>query len=109
MGVWTAAIRPLSEVRRKVATGQGQSSSGRSLLRWLIAKISGRVRTESRLLLVERINLAPRQSLSLIEADGQRLLVATSADGAPAFYALSAPGRPRTSNRRKTAVGESGQ
>jgi hypothetical protein len=109
LGVWTAAIRPFTEVRRKVATGPGQSSSGRGLICWLIAKVSARVRTESRLLLVERINLAPRQSLSLIEADGQRLLVATSADGAPAFYALATPGRTRSSNRRKTAAAESGQ
>jgi len=38
---------------------------------------------------LERITLAPRQSLSLIEAAGQRLLVATSADGTPAFYPIS--------------------
>ena len=39
-------------------------------------------------LLLERITLAPRQSLALVEAEGRRFLVATSADGAPAFYAL---------------------
>jgi hypothetical protein len=39
--------------------------------------------------LLERITLAPRQSLSLVEADGRRFLIATSADGAPAFYALN--------------------
>jgi hypothetical protein len=38
---------------------------------------------------VERITLAPRQSLALIEASGQRLLIATSADGTPAFYPIS--------------------
>ncbi len=38
--------------------------------------------------LVERITLAPRQSLALIEAEGRRILVATSAEGGPAFYPL---------------------
>jgi hypothetical protein len=32
--------------------------------------------------------LAPRQSLALVEAEGRRLLVATSPEGAPTFYAL---------------------
>lgn len=41
-----------------------------------------------RLALVERIALAPRQQLALVEAEGRRLLVATSPDGAPTFYAL---------------------
>ena len=43
---------------------------------------------EPRLALVERITLAPRQSLALIEAEGRRILVATSAEGGPAFYPL---------------------
>jgi hypothetical protein len=57
--------------------------------------------------LVERITLAPRQSLALIEAEGRRILVATSAEGRPAFYPLDenlssrayagAHGRPRVS------------
>jgi len=49
-----------------------------------------------RLTLVERINLAPRQTLALVEAEGRRLLVASSQDGAPSFYSLdrhSAPTR----------------
>lgn len=49
--------------------------------------------------IVERIPLAPRQSLALIEADGRRLLVATCPDGPPSLYALdrAAEIRPRTS------------
>lgn len=54
---------------------------------WLFRRLS-KARHESRLQLLERITLAPHQSLALIEADGRRLLVATSADGGPAFYAL---------------------
>jgi hypothetical protein len=48
---------------------------------------SGR-RSPPHLALVERIALAPRQSLTLVEAEGRRILVATSAEGAAAFYAL---------------------
>ena len=60
--------------------------------------------------LIERISLGPRQALALIEAEGTRVLVATSADGAAAFFPLgdavgSAHGRrsftasPRVSDR----------
>jgi flagellar biogenesis protein FliO len=62
---------------------------------WLMAKLHRAGRGRSRLLLVERITLAPRQSLALVEAEGRRLLVATSADGASAFYPLDE--RPRAS------------
>jgi hypothetical protein len=43
-----------------------------------------------RLALIERISLGPKQFVSLVEAEGVRLLIATSADGAPAFYSLKA-------------------
>lgn len=55
---------------------------------WLLERLRGARREPTRLALIERITLAPRQSLSLIEAEGRRLLVATSPEGAPAFYAL---------------------
>jgi Flagellar biosynthesis protein, FliO len=55
---------------------------------WLLAKWHGRRRAEPRLALLERITLAPRQSLALIEAEGRMILVATSAEGGPAFYPL---------------------
>jgi hypothetical protein len=51
-------------------------------------RLRGAGRTPPRLALVERIALAPRQSLALVEAEGRRFLVATSAEGGPAFYAL---------------------
>jgi flagellar biogenesis protein FliO len=55
---------------------------------WLLGRFKGRGRRQPRLELVERIALAPRQSLALVEAEGRRFLVATSPEGAPAFYAL---------------------
>lgn len=55
---------------------------------WLLGRLRRGTRRSSRLALLERITLAPRQSLALVEAEGRRLLVATSPEGAPAFYAL---------------------
>jgi flagellar biogenesis protein FliO len=69
---------------------------------WLLGRLKGRGRRQPRLELVERIALAPRQSLSLVEAEGRRFLVATSPEGAPAFYALDE--RPRPDGARQ-AVG----
>jgi flagellar biogenesis protein FliO len=54
---------------------------------WLLRRLGGD-RTPPRLALVERIALGPRQSLALVEAEGRRILVATSAEGGPAFYPL---------------------
>lgn len=55
---------------------------------WLIGRLRTGSRPEPKLALLERITLAPRQSLSLVEADGRRFLIASSPEGAPAFYAL---------------------
>jgi len=62
--------------------------NGGGLGAWLLEKLRGRRRRTPRLALLERISLAPRQSLALIEAEGRRILVATSAEGGPAFYPL---------------------
>jgi len=80
---------------------------------WLIERLRGvSHRQPARLELVERITLAPRQSLALIEAEGRRLLVATSPEGAPAFYSLDgnllsspAPQRSRSRSRRTPHAG----
>ena len=55
---------------------------------WLLRRLRGGGRSAPRLALLERIARAPRQSLALVEAEGRRFLVATSPEGAPAFYAL---------------------
>jgi flagellar biogenesis protein FliO len=69
---------------------------------WLLGRVLGRLRglrrPGPRLALLERIALAPRQSLALVEAEGRRFLVATSAEGAPAFYALDERARPASGN-----------
>lgn len=78
------------EARRKDADAEAGASAG--LGAWLVAWLAGRMRNRQkiapRLALVERISLAPRQSLALVEAEGRRILVATSPEGGPAFYPL---------------------
>ncbi|MGO8758894.1 MAG: flagellar biosynthetic protein FliO [Terracidiphilus sp.] len=55
---------------------------------WLLARMRRRCAEPPRLAVLERVALAPRQSLALVEAEGRRILVATSAEGGPAFYPL---------------------
>ena len=74
---------------------------------WVLERLRGSSRARPRLTLVERISLAPKQSLALVEAEGRRFLVATSSEGTPVFYPLDAAahsgvqirsGRPRPVN-----------
>jgi len=67
--------------------------AGGGLAGWILARLrhSGQDR-RPKLELLERIALAPRQSLALVEAEGRHFLVATSPEGAPAFYALEERG-----------------
>ncbi len=64
---------------------------------WLLARWRNREQARPRLRLVERITLAPRQSLALVEAEGRRILIATSPEGGPAFYPLER--QPRSVHR----------
>jgi Flagellar biosynthesis protein, FliO len=57
-------------------------------IRKLLGRMRGTKYAAPKLALVERIALAPRHSLALVEAEGRRLLVAISSDGNPAFFAL---------------------
>lgn len=83
------------------------SAPGSGLAGWLLGRMRDRlsrgVKREARLALVERISLAPRQSLALVEAEGRLLLVATSAEGAPAFYALDGMRQAANTGQAKTA------
>jgi flagellar biogenesis protein FliO len=74
--------------RKQTENDTAGVATGAGLATWLLARLRGTRSPLPRLALVERIALAPRQSLSLIEAEGRRFLVATSAEGAPAFYPL---------------------
>jgi flagellar biogenesis protein FliO len=71
---------------------------------WLLSRLRGREREHARLELVDRIALAPRQSLVLIEAEGRRILVATSAEGSPAFYPLDHRSNTRIPAERRPGI-----
>jgi len=77
-GIQAAALRSLL-VRGAHACG--------SLLRRHMDRMGN---SHGRLAVIERIQLAPRQSLALVEFEGQRLLVATSPQGGASFFALDA-------------------
>jgi hypothetical protein len=68
---------------------------------WLMSRLQvgahAREQCKSRLALLDRISLAPRQSLALVEAEGRRFLVGTSPDGGPVFYALDGFSEPARS------------
>lgn len=68
---------------------------------WLLDLLHRRALREPRLAVVERISLAPRQTVALIEADGQRLLVAIASDGAPAFYPLQPLSKQKPAHRSR--------
>jgi hypothetical protein len=63
-------------------------------LKPLLTKLRRSRSPQPRLELLERISLAPRHSLALVEAEGRRFLVATSQDAGPAFYPLDGTSRP---------------
>jgi flagellar biogenesis protein FliO len=71
---------------------------------WLLGRMRGGWRPEPRLEMLERISLAPRQSLALVEAEGRRFLIATSTEGAPAFFALDERARRAPGARTATRV-----
>ena len=64
---------------------------------WLLLRWRNRTHTQARLALLDRISLAPRHDVCLIEAEGRRFLVANSPQSAPAFYPLESR-EPRTGN-----------
>jgi hypothetical protein len=69
----------------------GNRHAGHGLAGWLLRCWRRSTAHPARLALIERIALGPKHFLTLIEAEGMRLLVATSADGASAFFSLERP------------------
>jgi flagellar biogenesis protein FliO len=69
-------------------SGSGKEKKVGGLAGWLLNRLERGRSRQPRLELLERITLAPRQTLSLVEAEGRRFLVASSVDGSPSFYPL---------------------
>jgi flagellar biogenesis protein FliO len=83
------------EANLKHGTGPG------GWARWLLGRWRGTGPAARRLKVVDRVTLGQRQALCLVEADGRRVLVATSAEGAPAFFPIDRS-RKSDSQRRVT-------
>jgi flagellar biogenesis protein FliO len=84
-------MRQMKQVEEREMQKPGAALGG--LSGWVLNRLRGlnigrTRRKEPRLAVIERIALAPRQSLALVEAEGRRFLVATSPEGTPAFHAL---------------------
>jgi flagellar biogenesis protein FliO len=72
---------------------------------WVLRRLRSQRRSRTRLAVLERVSLAPKHSLVLLEVDGRRFLVATSPQGAPAFLALGeADARQTTELEPKPAI-----
>ena len=87
----------------KAIADQGAASIPGGLAGWLLARWRNRSRTQPKLALLERITLAPRQTLSLVEAEGRRFLIASSPEGSPAFYALGQRSKAGNPTRRRVS------
>ena len=81
--------------------GRGETKNLGGLAGWIWSRLARSPRPRPSLALLERITLAPRQSLAMVEADGRRFLVATSAEGSPTFYPLDTTPRRRTPVRAR--------
>jgi flagellar biogenesis protein FliO len=89
---------------RRLQNGASRTRLG-GITEWLLGRLKGAGRARARLQLLERIALAPRQSLALVEAEGRRFLVASSGDGTPVFYPLDrrVPERGHSAERSQPA------
>jgi len=61
---------------------------GSGLTEWLLRRLHSSTAPAPQLSILARIALGPRQTLALVEAEGVHLLVGTSAEGPPSFFAL---------------------
>jgi flagellar biogenesis protein FliO len=89
---------------RKAEKGANAADETWSLALWLLGKLRRTRTSEPRMALIERISLAPKQSLALVEAEGRRFLVASSADGAATFYLIEDAVPKRTNRAAKARV-----
>jgi hypothetical protein len=66
---------------------ESKSTNKRSdgLAKWIFGLLHRAPLQQPRLVVLERIILAPKQTLALVQVDGSQVLVATSLDGTPAF------------------------
>jgi flagellar biogenesis protein FliO len=73
---------------------------------WIFGRLGGVTKRPSRLALLDRMALGPRQSVALIEAEGRRFLLAMPAEGEPAFYPLDGRADERVDERDERTAAE---
>lgn len=86
MGDFANALSIAAGVNR--LTGAGRNWHG--VWRSISERLHRRCSAPSRLALVEKISVAPRQSIALIEVDGEKVLVGLSPAESPRFFQLKA-------------------
>lgn len=100
MAIFESQVSSLIAQRGRVSSVTGNGVPG--LAHWLLNRWQKRAVRKPQLSVLEKITLAPRQTLALIEADGQRLLLATSAEGAATFHLLNSEAPSRRAGRTST-------
>jgi len=81
----------ITPTRRNGQAVCGESRNQRSPGAWLLERLRCRSGDDPPLRVLGRIRVTPRQGLLLIEAEGERLLVATSDGSAATIYPLGTP------------------
>ena len=74
----------------KRSAGAPERSGSAGLAGWIVSRLRRTGSKKPRLELLEKIALAPRQTVALIEADGRRFLIASSPEGGASFCPLDA-------------------
>ena len=69
---------------------RGTGNAGGGLAGWVLQRLHASASSEKRLVVLERVTLAPKHALVLVQAEGRKFLVATSPEGTPAFLELGA-------------------
>jgi hypothetical protein len=97
-GYWTYLRANLDRPRRfpdkKLGKDLGKELGkglGMGLATWIAQRWKDSMAHSPRLSVLARVPLGPRHSVALLEADGTRLLVATSSDGVSTFFPLRKP------------------
>lgn len=78
----------ITATRRNGTADCRESQSQRNLWAWLVDRVRSRSEDASPLRVLQRIRITPRQLLLLVEAQGERLLVATSDGSSSTIYPL---------------------
>ena len=64
--------------------------SWRSVTATIFERLSRRATAIPKMAVLERVNVAPRQFIALIDVEGEKLLVSASQNGSPRFFRLTA-------------------